>query len=807
MAGALMTLVALLVPNGVHAQQDAVKRCQILLNNGWLFERGDLVGAQDVSYDDSQWQKVNLPHDFQISQPWVEPSADERADNSDMGANVRSRLSARGFKEMGKGWYRLHLTPADSLAGRRLVLEFEGMMYVGDVYVNGQLAGQTNYGYVGFGIDVTKLLKVGKENVIAVMTDTREPQNSRWYTGGGINRNVHLVATDAQKYFTRNPLYITTKDNEWVNIQFESASFGSNPDSVSVRVRITDPSGAVVNDHIEVIRRNRKLRVQELRLQPIAIPKAKLWDCENPNLYTAELTLLREDGSVVDRVQEHFGVRTVEFTPDHGLLLNGKKVILKGIANHHTLGALGAAAYDKAIEKRIALFKSFGLNHIRTSHNPYSKSLLDLCDRHGILVVDELYDKWLDQYCGGREPWLNLWQHDVPEFIKRDRNHPSVVLWSLGNELQTYNNLPFDDWGVTPYRLQRELVMRYDSTRLTTVAMHPRGRNHFTDSLPAPLAMVTDVQAYNYRYMYFPGDGRRFPHMMFYQSEATTVAMGPNYYEMDLDKVIGLAWWGLIDYLGESNGWPAKGWDKGVFDISLEPKPKAYLLKSICSDEPMVHIGIEERKGDLMWNGELVGIDGMTDHWNRTEGQKLSIVTYTNAEEVELLVNGKSIGVKKNDVSDPKRRNQIAWKNVVYHAGNIEAVAKTGGKVVARHKIETTGNATKLAIVAEDNSWVANGQDLMHLRVVAQDKKGRRMSQAQDKLTFEVVSGDAQIVAVANGDIYSNESFVGNERSLFNGAAQVILRAGSKPGLVVVKAKTADGKGSLKEATIKLNLK
>ena len=221
----------------------------------------------------------------------------------------------------------------------------------------------------------------------------------------------------------------------------------------------------------------------------------------------------------------------------------------------------------------------------------------------------------------------------------------------------------------------------------------------------------------------------------------------------------------------------------------------------------MVHIGIEERKGDLMWNGELVGIDGMTDHWNRTEGQKLSIVTYTNAEEVELLVNAKSIGVKKNDVSDPKRRNQITWKNVVYHAGNIEAVATTGGKVVARHKIETTGNATKLAIVAEDNSWVANGQDLMHLRVVAQDKKGRRMSQAQDKLTFEVVSGDAQIVAVANGDINSNESFVGNERSLFNGAAQVILRAGSKPGLVVVKAKTADGKGPHKEASIKLNLK
>lgn len=238
-------------------------------------------------------------------------------------------------------------------------------------------------------------------------------------------------------------------------------------------------------------------------LDSIPLSNPQLWSCDHPYLYTAVVSLYRNDGTVADRVSEQFGVRTFEFSPQFGLKLNGEKVILKGIANHHTLGSLGAAAYPRAIEKRIKLLKSFGFNHIRCSHNPYSEDLYRLCDKYGIIVIDELYDKWLQQYAGGRTPWTNLWQHDIPEWVKRDRNHPSVALWSLGNELQTYTNLPFNDWGVTAYRLQRELVKRYDPTRLTTVAMHPRGRSEETDSLPCDLAKITDIQAYNYRYAYF----------------------------------------------------------------------------------------------------------------------------------------------------------------------------------------------------------------------------------------------------------------------------------------------------------------
>lgn len=764
------------------------------LNFDWRFHAGDAAGAERPGYDDSGWQVVTVPHDFQISQPWVAPEKGEKADNSDAASNVKSRLSSRGFKEMGIGWYRKTITPDASWKGRRVVLDFEGIMLVGDVYLNGQRVGGTDYGYVGFDIDVTKLLKYGQPNVIAVKANTQRPENSRWYTGGGLFRDVSLVVTDAQQYFTRHPLYITTprvsEREATVKIEAELACYLKIKE-LSVGVAIKDAAGATVYETKKAIPFNRGQKINEHLIDSITLTAPQLWSCETPNLYTAEVTLLRPDGTVADRVSEHFGVRSIEYSPEFGFKLNGKKVILKGIANHHTLGALGAAAYPRAMEKRIQLLKEYGFNHVRTSHNPYSKSFLDLCDKYGMLVVDELYDKWLTQFAGGRTEWVNLWQQDVPEFIRRDRNHPSVVMWSLGNELQTYWSLPYADWGVTPYRLQRELLHRYDKTRPVTVAMHPRGRSQETDSLPAPLVHETDIASYNYRYMYFPGDGRRFPNMIFYQSEANTAMMGPNYYEMDLDKVVGLAYWGMIDYLGESNGWPAKGWANGVFDISLEPKPIAYFLRSIFRpEEPVVHIGIIDSDDNTVWNDVKVGTQRMSDHWNRKAGSKMSLYTYTNADEVELLVNGKSVGVKKN-VREPKTRNKIKWDGVKYEAGSIEAIARTAGKVVARHKIETTTDAVSLKSEADNAAWRADGQDLQHIRVSAVDKKGRRVQGEHGLLTF-AVDGPAEIVGVINGDITSEELTVGNTRRLYNGTATVILRSKREAGKVTLTV-TADG--------------
>lgn len=748
-------------------------------NFGWRFHLGDVANAQSSTFNDSDWESIVVPHDFQIYQPWVAPSKGEKADNSDIASNVKSRLSSRGFKEMGIGWYRKTFTPDESWRGKRIILDFEGIMLVGDVYLNGERIGGTDYGYLGFDIDVSKLMKFGQPNVLAVKANTQRPENSRWYTGGGLYRDVSLIVTDPQQYFVRHPLYITTPNvseaEATVIVQAEMACYLRVKD-LKVNTKIVDANGNVVSDVTNTIPYNRGQKINEYIVDSITLESPKLWSCETPHLYNATVTIFKPDGTVADQVSENFGVRWFEYSPEFGFKLNGKKVLFKGNANHHTLGALGAAAYPRAMEKRIQLLKQFGFNHIRTSHNPYSKSFLDLCDKYGMLVVDELYDKWLTQYAGGRTEWLNLWQHDVPEFVRRDRNHPSVVMWSLGNELQQYWSLPFADWGITPYRLQKELLLRYDKTRPVTVAMHPRGRNLKTDSLPAPLALETDIASYNYRYMYFPGDSRRFPDMIFYQSEANTSMMGPNFFEMDLDKVVGLAYWGMIDYLGESNGWPAKGWVQGAFDISLEPKPIAYLLWSMFKpDDPVVHIGIIDSDDNTVWNDVKVGTQRMSDHWNRKAGSTLSLYTYTNADEVELFVNGKSVGVKKNS-DNPRTRNKIKWDNVKYEEGYIEAVAKKAGKVVARHKIETTSDAVKLVVAPDNQQWKADGQDLQHIRVWAVDKKGRRVHGAQNELTF-AVDGPAEIVGVINGDMTSEELTVGNKRRLYNGTATVILRS------------------------------
>ena len=779
----------------------ATERDTICIDNGWMFHRGDISEVSQLkSAMQAQGEAVNLPHDFQILQDWVAPDASERPDNSDVGSNVRSRLSPRGFKEMGIGWYRYELTPKDEWKGKRIVLDFQGIMLVGDVYLNGKRIGGTDYGYLGFDIDLSKLLKWGQTNEIAVKADTQNPANSRWFTGAGLYRDVNLIVTNKNLFFPRHPLFIRTQGNKEVKIKAEiinqqKMAKGQSAAKMPVGVRILDADGKVVAEQKNDIHFNAKWRDREYELPSISLENAKLWSPDSPYLYTAEVTLYDSEGNIADQIKEPFGVRTIEIVPQKGLLVNGKKVLLKGYANHHTLGALGAAAYPRAIEKRLKLMKEFGMNHIRTSHNPYSEDFLKLCDKYGILVVDELYDKWLTQYAGGRVEWESLWQKDVPEWVKRDRNHPSVVMWSLGNELQQYSNLPFNDWGVTAYKLQKELLHRYDDTRLTTVAMHPRYRNLETDSIPADLAIETEVNSYNYRYMYFPGDSKRYPEKTFYQSEASVAAMGPNFYEMDLDKVIGLAYWGAIDYLGESMGWPIKGWNQGVFDLSLQPKPDAYFVKSMFTDEPTVHIGVIEKSGgNIQWNGINVSAGKLSENWNREAGEKVSLYTYTNGDEVELFLNGKSLGVKKNS-NDPKLRARIKWDNIAYAPGTLVAVAKKNGKVVARYQIETTGEAVALKLVPDMETWHADGKDLMHVRIYAVDKKGRRVlnvkdAKAFDKLTF-LVKGDANIVAVDNGNIASDELHIGKtqleksiQRNLFQGSALVILRAGDKPGKI-----------------------
>ena len=747
-SAARLLLLGLLLtaPAGVNGQRTSES-----LDFGWEFR---LDGEAD-------WRRVDVPHDFQIEMPWVEKLPGQATDDDDIVAKLTVPLARRGFKEMAKGYYRLHYTPDEDMKDRRVLLDFEGILYTADVYLNGTRIGGTDYGYVGFEIDISDGLKYGEDNLIEVVADTREPENSRWYTGGGIYRHVSLITTPRDLYFNRYPLRITTCSNRFVSVAAEFTNLMRGRNTL-VALDIVDSDGrSVYRDTVDVYRSSAARHQEATLLRDVELSGVRIWDIDTPYLYMLRASLLRPDGTVADHVEERFGFRTIEFGPDFGFRLNGRKVILKGCADHHSLGALGAAAYPKAIEKRLKLFKQFGINHIRTSHNPYSRDFIRLCDEMGILVVDEIYDRWTQQHTGGRTPFEQHWQQEVPEWVKRDRNSPSVILWSLGNELQQDTSMPFNDFGITMYRLQKTLMQRYDTTRLVTVAMHPRYRNWENDSLPADLALETDIQSYNYRYRYFPLDGKRYPWMTFYQSEATITGMPQNYFEMDLDRVVGIAYWGAVDYLGESSGWPFKGWGGGVFDIALEPRPKAYLMKSIFKpDEPLVHIVVVE--------------------------QKQQVVTYTNADEVELMLNGKSLGRQPNPKTDSKQCNQICWEGITFTEGSLEAVAYDAGKAVARHKIETPGKAVRLRVTPEDDSWQADGTDLMHLRIEAVDSKDRRVTMADDEIHF-TVEGDASLVAVGNGDMRSNEPNVASHRRLWNGSALVILRSGRSPSKVVLK--------------------
>ena len=793
-------LLSFLVLQAVLVFAQEQPRVSQLFNFDCKFRAGDLKEAQLVTYDDDDdWRVLDLPHDFQIEQTWDESAG-----------------GARGFKAMGTGWYRKHFKANPAWKGKRVLLDFEGIMLVGDVWVNGRKVGSTDYGYLGFETDITDLLKYDEDNVVAVWASTGKKDGSRWYTGGGLFRDVHLVIKNPIA-IARHGVFVSTpkitEQRAEVSVQVELEGIRNKSLDIEINARILAPDGKTVAGTRGKAPQKSKLQTVEVSLPIVTVDSPGLWSCETPNLYTAEVSLV-QDGKVIDCVTETFGIRTLEFSPDFGFKLNGKKLFLKGISNHHDLGAVGVAAFDRAIERQFQLMKRFGYNHIRSSHNPYSESFLKLADKYGILVVDELIDKWSDNsYWGGRVPFTQLWYQMIPEWIKRDRNHPSVILWSLGNELQMREDLagfPTGDWGVTTYRIFDVLVKRYDKTRKTTVAMFPAragaiGKNEpefNTKVYPPELATVTEVSSFNYRYLNYAQYLEKCPHMTVYQSEATTNELAAPFFGMDHDKMVGLAYWGAIEYWGESNGWPKKGWNFSFFNHCLEPYPQAYLIKSAFCEEPLVHIGVMDNgKEAIEWNDIMVGSLSLASHWNWATGSMQNLYTYTNADEVELLVNGKSMGIRKNDRTDITRRNIIYWENIPYgKGGNIIAVARNNGKEVARHRLETTGKATALKMVVENpEDWKADGMDLQYVKVYAVDNKGRVVPDTKDEVTFKV-SGAARLIAVDNGDHFTDELFTGNTKKLHKGFIMAILRSDRSGGEVVI---TASSKG-LKDAVKKL---
>lgn len=786
-----LIVVGLLLATSLLAQNSSSQvRLTQLFNFGWKFKAGDITDAKSPIFNDADWRILDLPHDFQIEQPW-----DSTASRN------------RGFKAMGIGWYRKIFKADAAWKGKKVFLDFEGIMLHGKVWVNGKEIGGTDYGYLGFETDIAAFLKYDADNVVAVRSSTGENGHSRWYTGGGLFRDVHLVVKDSVS-IARHGIFITTPNitnqSADVSVQVEVAGIKGKQYELEIITKIFSPQGNQVAETKTFAPKKSFLVEVEVPLPKVSIANPQLWSCETPNLYSAEVELIL-NGKVIDKLTKKFGIRTIEFSKEFGLKLNGKKVFLKGVANHHDLGAVGAAAYKTSIARMMDQLKGFGFNHIRTSHNPYSESFFELADEKGILVVDELYDKWGSiQAWAGNAKWNDIWYSNIKEWIKRDRNHPSVIMWSFGNELQFQEerwNFPTSDWGITTYRLMDVVAKRYDPSRKTTVAMYPARAGGIIKAnpdfkikeniVPPELATVTDVASFNYVWDDYQEYLKHAPNMIVYQSEAVTNELAAPYFGMDRDKMVGLAYWGAIEYWGESDKWPKKGWNYSFFNHAMEPFPQAWLTKSIFTNEPIVHIGVVDSEGESkMWNDQIVGQKVISSHWNREEGKKYNLYTYTNADEVELLVNGKSIGVQKNSI-DVKKRNTIYWKDVPYAAGKIVAIARNAaGKEVARHLLETTGEAATLKIVAENANWKADGMDLQYLKIYAVDSKGNTVPTFKGDAIFEV-AGEANIIAVDNGDHLSDELFSGSQRKMYKGFVMAILRSKQMAGEVKVKIAVA----------------
>ena len=813
----------MLVPVGVTAQyqkaqekaplvnvplENFASQQKVLFNFGWKFQlvtnENKNTDFASPALDDSSWRTLDLPHDFQFEQPWTENGG-----------------GARGFKPMCEGWYRKSFPTDPSWKGKRVVLDFGGIIYLGDVYLNGTKIASTDYGYVGLEADLTPFLRHDGENVVAVYASTGPKKGSRWYTGGGLFRDVYLQVQNPT-HIARHGVYITTPEvsSSRATVAVQVEVDGWQKHDVRVRTTLRNPEGVIVGSVQSGMPEHTHQTCTEVKLPALTLENPQLWSCESPQLYNAEV-VVTADGMVVDSLTEQFGIRSLEFSPEFGFKLNGKKIFLQGNANHHDLGALGATCYDKAIERMMLQLKSFGYNCIRCSHNPYSDSFARIADRVGILVVDELTDKWSDNdYWGGRQPFTHIWHKLITEWIKRDRNRPSIILWSLGNELQIREGWAgfegTNDWGITTYNIFNQLVKRWDHTRLTTVAMFParagaitRHDKEFNDYLvPPELACATEVASFNYQSDKYDAYLKYRPDLILFQSEAETSNLLQPYYNMDKERMVGIAYWGSVEYWGESNKWPKKGWNYSFFEHTMRPYPQAYLIKTAFMPEiPEVHIGVVDAAGaeSVSWNDVIVGRMALNECWNHTPGSRRSLFTFTNAHSVELLVNGQSMGIQKNDTTRANLRNMIYWKDVPYgNGGSVVAIARDkSGKEVARHRIETAGKAVALRIEAETpTDWKADGMDLQYINVTVIDKKGRPVWDYNEPLTLQM-EGAARLVALDNGDHYTDELFHGiTSKRMYQGRMQIILRSDQEAGNVTVKISSAGLKGTLRLKTI-----
>ncbi|MCL1933683.1 MAG: DUF4982 domain-containing protein [Candidatus Azobacteroides sp.] len=790
----------------------------------WKFFLGDDSSASNEKYDDSQWRTLNLPHDWSIE-------ADFSADNP--------ASPGGGALPGGIGWYRKTFIADRSFENKNVYIDFDGVYRNSRVWINGQLLGERPYGYISFRYELTPYIKKGEKNVIAVRVDNSEQPNSRWYSGSGIFRNVWLVIVNPV-HVDHWGTYVTTTDVSAQSAKVKVATRLENTTGkkadIELLTTLLDASGkaiteisnpvAVAPDDIAETEQN------------LSVNHPQLWSIDHPYLYKIR-TQVKQNGKIIDDYETPIGIRSFSFDADKGFFLNGEPVKLKGVCNHHDLGCLGAAVNYRAIERQLEILKAMGCNSIRTSHNPPAPELLDLCDKMGFIVMDEAFDMWRKKktpfdYSRDFPEWH---EKDLTDFILRDRNHPSVVMWSIGNEiLEQWSDIKADTLNMQQADLLlnfshilnlkdtsvkemdvnsvltlklADMVKNLDPTRPVTSANNETNLyNHLFQS------GAMDIIGFNYHENDWlnPGFQQRYPNQKFVITESTSALMSRGYYKMPSDSIYvwpprgdtsfdqpvhqcsaydncHVPWgstheksWGIVknndyiagmyvwtgfDYLGEPTPfwWPSRSSYFGIIDLAGFPKDVYYMYQS-------------------EWNEKEVVLH-VFPHWNWNEGDTIDVWAYYNhADEVELFLNGESLGRK----SKPEDTFHVCWR-VPFQKGTLKAVSYKDGRQVLESEIKTAGEPASVRLTADRSTIKADGKDLSFVTVEVLDKEGNVVPIADNFIRFHI-DGNGTIAGTDNGDPTGSVSLKKPERKLFNGKALAVIQSNKTAGVVKLKAES-----------------
>ncbi len=784
----ILALVFILATWFIYRTRATEARTETPLDLNWKFVRADAKGAEAPGFDDSDWSYISLPHDWMI--------------HGDV-ARENPSGTPGGFYPEGIGWYRKIIDLSDYEGSEQFYLVFDGIQMNADVWFNGQHLGKQSYGYAPFYHEISDLVRKDTLNVLAVRSDCSELPVDRWYTGGGIFRNVKLIATSALHIPVWGTAVTSTLDSlgrAELTVRIELHNRNQNSRRFEIRYDIVDPSGRVVADGetAEFIEAGGEL----ITGRSFRIPDPMLWSPSRPNLYTVNC-YLSDQRNRIDGTSTVHGIRSAQFDPDLGFVLNGEKLMMKGVCIHHDGGALGAAVPLESWERRFRILKELGVNSIRLAHNPHASAVLDLCDRMGFLVINEMYDKWEEKWprATGAVDFSSTWHRDLGNFVRRDRNHPSVVLWSVGNEVMEQLNDPAG--AVQWYSDLKERVLEIDSTRMVTAALHP-GNPDQGHEIPSRMMQVSPVVSYNYRTDSFRVWHERFPDLVFLASETKpygtrkkrdyqVIDFGDHSWGDMEEYVAGHFIWAGIDYLGESAGWPDRGFRNGLMKTNGFIKPHAWYIGSVYRDDPMVKLTVKDSLlADSLnrWSSWQVSWAGapLVDHWNFYENRgPKEVVIFTNCPRVDLELNGELLHTLVKD----RFPDGVIKATIPYEPGSLVARAhfpnEQGPAGMVTDTLMTASAAHALHMDPDRERVRSGAAGVVHITTSVVDSTGVVDPHSRHLVNYQL-QGPGKIRAIDNGDLADHTPPDAPAREVRRGRQLLILQAGSEPGDLIISA-------------------